>query len=153
MTVPKKRLRLSRYRDYLVCTCFSRMKIESCTDLYTFSSLLNATIPSKWCVGDVTPNKRTWLSQPARTLNSSERLWLVFAFISSTESSVIGYNAQSWINVSVSGSAPANADLNLAADHVMHWMFYSWIHERYNVIVSNILLEAALVLICIVKHL
>ncbi len=30
-----------------------------CTALYTFSLLLNATIPSKWRLGDVTHNKRT----------------------------------------------------------------------------------------------
>ncbi len=94
-------------------------------------------------------------SQRACALNSSdssERLWLVIAFISSTESSVIGYNEQSCINASVSGSAPAS-------EH--RFEFSSWWfdaldilnHERYNVIVSNItniirlffcLLEAAL---------
>ncbi len=50
----------------------------------------------------------------ARALNSSdssECLWLAIAFMSSTESSVIGYNDQSNINASVSGSAQANADL------------------------------------------
>ncbi len=50
-------------------------------------------------------------SQRARALNSSDsfkRLWLVIAFIISTESCVIGYNAQSCINASVSGSAPAS---------------------------------------------
>ncbi len=62
-------------------------------------------------------------SQRARPLNSSERLWLVSAFISATESPVIGYNAQRCINASVSGSAPANADLNLTADDLMHWTF------------------------------
>ncbi len=34
-----------------------------CTALYTFSSLLNATIPSKWCLGDVTHNKRMLLTR------------------------------------------------------------------------------------------
>ncbi len=62
-------------------------------------------------------------------------LWLVVAFISSTESSVIGYNAQSCIHASVCGSAPANADFNLAADD---WCTELSNHERYNVIVSNI---------------
>ncbi len=30
-----------------------------CTALYTFSSLLNAMIPSKWRLSDVTHNKRS----------------------------------------------------------------------------------------------
>ncbi len=62
-------------------------------------------------------------SQKACTLNSSEGLWLVIAFISLIESSVIGYNEQSYIDESVSGSAPVNADLNLAADDLTHWTF------------------------------
>ncbi len=37
---------------------------------------------------------------------------------------VIGYNEQSCINTSVSGSAPVSEpDLNLAADDLTHWMF------------------------------
>ncbi len=40
-----------QYED-LICLYF--------TALYTFISLLNATVPSKWRLGDVTHNKRTW---------------------------------------------------------------------------------------------
>ncbi len=47
-------------------------------------------------------------SEQARVLNSSERLWLVIAFLSSTESCVIGYNAHSCINGPISGSAPTS---------------------------------------------
>ncbi len=47
--------------------------------------------------------------------------WLVIAFISSTASCVIGYNAQCCKNASVYGSAPASEHLNLAADDMTHW--------------------------------
>ncbi len=53
--------------------------------------------------------------------DSSERLWLVIAFISSKESCVIGYKAALYKRVRLWLSALAkapNADLNLAADAV-----------------------------------
>ncbi len=67
-------------------------------------------------------------SQRACALNSSERLWLVNTFISSTESCVIGYNAQSCINASVSGSAPASE---------RRYEFSSWWYDALNVLIMN----------------
>ncbi len=55
-----------------------------------------------------------WIKASAKCINVNvnEHLWLAIAFISSTASCVIGYNAQSCKNTYGS----ANADLNLAAD-------------------------------------
>ncbi len=54
--------------------------------------------------------------------DSSERLWLVIAFISSTASCVIGYDMQRCKNVPFSCSA--NVDLNLTADYMMRWAIW-----------------------------
>ncbi len=67
--------------------------------------------------------------------DSSERLWLVTALISSTAWCVIGYNAQCCkTRLSLAQRQPANADLNLAADRRT---------ERYNLSSIFCLLEAA----------
>ncbi len=65
--------------------------------------------------------------------DSSERLWLAIAFISSTESCVIGYNAALYKRVGLWLSACQSAKYRLE--------FSSWCCERSNhtgVIVSNI---------------
>ncbi len=53
--------------------------------------------------------------------DSSERLWLVIAFINSTASCVIGYNVQCCVRLSLAQRPPANADLNLAAEDKIRW--------------------------------
>ncbi len=54
--------------------------------------------------------------------DSSEHLWLVIAFISSTASCVIGYNAQRCKQrLYLAQRQLANADLNLAADDMTRW--------------------------------
>lgn len=55
--------------------------------------------------------------------DSSEHLWLAIAFKSSTESCVIGYNAQHCKNASISGSASAS-------DHRSE--FSSWWYDLLN---------------------
>ncbi len=64
--------------------------------------------------------------QRACALNSSERLWLVITFISSTELCVIGYNAQSNINGSVSSPASER-----------RFEFSSWWFDALNVLIMN----------------
>ncbi len=79
---------------------------------------------ARWCFWwDNSPGNSVSGARALNSSDSSECLWLAIAFMSSTESSVIGYNDQSNINASVSGSAQANADLNLAADDLTHWTF------------------------------
>ncbi len=86
---------------------------------------------ARWCFWwDNSPGNSVSGARALNSSDSSECLWLAIAFMSSTESSVIGYNDQSNINASVSGSAQANADLI--------WRTERSNHERYNVIVSNI---------------
>ncbi len=76
----------------------------------------------------------TWENSPERGIqsarkhfsyNSSEHLWLVIAFMSSTASCVIGYNAQCCQNVSasVSGSVPASK---------LRFEFSSWWYDALN---------------------
>ncbi len=70
-------------------------------------------------------------SASARWRNSMFQRWLFWTpligpCISSTESCVIGYNAQCFKNVCVSGSVPASeADLNLIAGDVFIFFRYS----------------------------
>ncbi len=59
--------------------------------------------------------------------DSSEHLWLVIAFISSTASCVIGYNAQCFTNVSVSGSVPVSK---------CRFEFSSWWYDTLNDLIT-----------------
>ncbi len=67
-------------------------------------------------------------SQWARARNPFERLWLVIAFISSTELCVIGYNVLSCINASISGSGPACE---------CRFEFSRWWFDALNILIMN----------------
>ncbi len=70
---------------------------------------------------------REWRKHLHFSDDSSERLWLVFAFISSTESCVIGYNAV--LYASVSGSAPASE---------RKFEFSSWWYDALNDLITPV---------------
>ncbi len=60
--------------------------------------------------------------------DSSECLWLVHAFVSLTESYLIGYNAQCFKNFRVSGSVPAS---ERRFEFSSWWCFSFYIHIVY----------------------
>ncbi len=64
--------------------------------------------------------------------DSSDRLWLAIALISSTESCVIGYKAALYKRLSwLSASQSANADLNLSTDAVNDLITPVWLCQIY----------------------
>ncbi len=64
--------------------------------------------------------------------DSSEHLWLIIVFISSTASCVIGYNAQRCKNAFVSGSAPASE---------CRFEFSSWWYDTLNALITPVWLK------------